>query len=466
MNKLHIILTNRRPFVFSAAMAAVFVLLAGGANALAQPTVWCVPNTSISLTCTAGYGRTTIGAALGATSNGDIVIVGPGYYHESVKIINSSITLLGAQAGNDARVDRHDSSKESVVDANGKGDYAFDVDNSQVVIDGFTIEGGKTGATSSHPSGGIYADNETDVQVLNNILTNNSAGVYVDGNCDYAVIEHNLFKNNNAGTPSGYGIYAYESWNYGIVTQNEFTENNTAAIYIYESQYMTITNNSSKKDGLFLYAYEMEYSAITNNSAENDGAFVSFPYEADDVKFSNNQGNNFCGSSLAGDAAVAIGQDSEYLDISDNDLENDRERGGGSINGIAFTTSLGPGSTACCTNTNVRNNTIKGFPGNGIVVEPDMVLANNTGNPTTIVGNEVRDNGLDGIRIEAEITPTYNEYIVLLDNKAEGNRANDCEDDTTYGTGVPLPTGNIWLNNIGSLSSPAGLCTPGGRHDH
>jgi len=66
-------------------MAAVFVLLAGGANALAAPTVRCVPNYTINSSCTPTV-YPTISAAVSAAASGDIILVAPGTYPESVTV--------------------------------------------------------------------------------------------------------------------------------------------------------------------------------------------------------------------------------------------------------------------------------------------------------------------------------------------------------------------------------------------
>ena len=58
----------------------------------------------------------------------------------------------------------------------------------------------------------------------------------------------------------------------------------------------------------------------------------------------------------------------------------------------------------------------------------------------------------------------YNYYNTLVDNQAEDNHTNDCEDDTT-GT-FTANTANTWFNNNGNLSLPNGLCAPGDRHHH
>ena len=159
MNRLHITLNDRKRFVFPAAMAAVLVLLAAGANARAY-TVWCVPNTSVNPGCTAVPSPDTIQGAVNSAASFDIIFVGPGTYHESVRItspggIRDGISLFGAQAGHDARVDRHDPSKESIVDATLKAGPAFLVTANYVVIDGFTVQGGTVGSTVGSPGAGI-----------------------------------------------------------------------------------------------------------------------------------------------------------------------------------------------------------------------------------------------------------------------------------------------------------------------
>src|SRR5208337_5482761 len=147
----------RKRFVCAATMAAVFLLLAGGTSALAN-TVWCVTKTSVYPypTCTPSTTSSTISGVFSLSpppAAFDVIVVAPGYYNETVLIPTAYLTVMGAQAGKDARVDRYDSSKESIVDASGSptgsgGGAAFDVAAHNVVIDGFTIEGGTNGTTA------------------------------------------------------------------------------------------------------------------------------------------------------------------------------------------------------------------------------------------------------------------------------------------------------------------------------
>jgi hypothetical protein len=141
--------------------------------------------------------------------------------------------------------------------------------------------------------------------------------------------------------------------------------------------------------------------------------------------------------------------------ISDNDLEKGEAPIG---NGIAFTTVFASTSLGSAPNSNVnlRNNKIKGFPENGIVAEEQ---SGGTLIGSWIGGNEVQENGLDGILIGVN-----NHNISVFDNEAEGNHALDCEDDTTGGG--TLGRADAWFNNIGNSSSPARLCTPGRGQYH
>jgi hypothetical protein len=469
MNRLRIILNNRRRFVFLAAMAAVLVLLAGGANALgfAAYTVRCVPSHTINSSCTA-TDYLTIQAAVNAANSGDTILVAPGTYHETVTIDETGhsrdhLSLLGAQAGNDARADRHDSTKESIVDATGKGNSAIIVEVLAVVIDGFTVQGGTQGNATGIDLKGTCSTNTTPANggiVVNNILTNNATGVSLNSEgCGTAntwpppagaflvgaLVEHNLFKNNNAGPPSsgpGNGVYT-TGVQHAIITENAFYGNKTSALGMNNADDVTIMNNTSEKDGSFVI-----FTGTTN------------------AVFSNNRGEDFGAKGVlpgAGDAAVAIGPGNQYLVISDNCLEEGKAP---ISNGIAFTSIFGPGTPN--TNIYVKNNRIKCFPGTGILAEvtefvpalPPPTLGTLTN--SLILGNEVEDNGLDGIYLDGAVP--FNAGNQLFDNEAEGNHRFDCHDDTT-GPGT-ANTANTWFHNTGNLMYPTGLCTPEKRHDH
>src|SRR5438874_2302999 len=88
-----------------------------------------------SLPCTGAF--PTISSAVAAASPGDTIQVCHGTYNELVTV-NKTLTILGAQAGVDARTRAVPVTSESVV-SNGDGDFQILAD--KVVIDGFTIQG-------------------------------------------------------------------------------------------------------------------------------------------------------------------------------------------------------------------------------------------------------------------------------------------------------------------------------------
>jgi parallel beta-helix repeat protein len=429
-------------------MGAVFVLLAAGANAGVPPpvTVHCVPNLSVNPTCTDYY--PTIQAAVNAAGFGDTIYVGPGTYTESVTINTMALSLLGAQAGNDARVDRH--GPESIV--NGMGNPAFIVSASGVVIDGFTVTGGT--AANTYPGGILVGSTSTTpyfAQVLNNILEGNGTGVYLY-QANSPLVEHNLFRNNTAAAGAkagikwvGFGI-ASDGVTYPVINENEFSGNKMAAIIVAGGSNSIITNNTSENDGSFVMYAATSYCLFSHNQGKNFGHKGVLPLVSTSVSTP---------FSVYADAAVDFGPGNSNLMISDNDLEEGEAPIG---NGIAFTTVFASTSLGSAPNSNVnlRNNKIKGFPENGIVAEEQ---SGGTLIGSWIGGNEVQENGLDGILIGVN-----NHNISVFDNEAEGNHALDCEDDTTGGG--TLGRADAWFNNIGNSSSPARLCTPGRGQYH
>jgi hypothetical protein len=462
MNRLRIRLDDQKGFVFSAAMVAVFVLLAGGSNALATNayTVWTVSKASTNSACVYPGTTTcnTIGSAVGVASPGDVIVVGPGKYNESVEVGTSNLSIFGAQAGRDARVDRHDLSKESIVDATGQGSgpgdgAAFYVYGDYVVIDGFTIQGGTSGDFASGIflwgySGTYYAQN---ARLVNNIIQNNAIGIDLYYYVYAPLIEYNLFKTNNCGTVDstysypaygpGYGIVGYYGPYYaGTITENAFEENLAAAIFLYYSEDLEITKNTSENDGSFVVLDYCYYTFVDHNQGQDFGAKGSSPWYSD-VYF---------------DGAIDLIYYNEYIQINDNDLEK------GSIpnyNGIAFSNLYY--QDYVCAYCQVSNNTVTGFEGNGIVAETAGTTSEyvSTLEYSAITGNDVEDNGNDGILIQAG---EYNYYNTLFDNRAKGNRLHDCEDDTSGTFSGTPPTADTWFNNIGTTNSPAGLCTARG----
>ncbi len=143
----------------------------------------------------------TITYAVGQAVANDTINVAAGTYAEAVTIpaaksgllINGPNVNINACTG--ARV------TEAIV---GNATGAFNISANNVTINGFTLQGNTSDAFFGY--GVIIGANTSGVQLLNNIIQNNIAGVALGG--DNSTIRGNLIQNNNnPGSASGHGIY-------------------------------------------------------------------------------------------------------------------------------------------------------------------------------------------------------------------------------------------------------------------
>ncbi len=400
-------------------LAAIVVGLSflNATKALAAATIRCVNSTDAS--CQQTY--STIQNAVNAAASGDIILVGRGIYSETVTVTTPNLIFFGARAGMDARIGRLNSIYESVVNATGAGALAgFIVEAANVVIDGFTIQGFSSPADGSgiDLKGGLNP--ATGALILNNILQNNSQALSMnfEGSAPVTnvVIRRNLFRNNSVG--SGDGIFTSGAQNVTIA-DNNFRGDPTVAIGINNCSNVSISGNTSGRDGGFVI-----FTGTTN------------------AEFSHNQGQNFLGSAAlfpgSGGAAVAIGPGNDGLLISGNTLAT-----GGTI-GIAATTVFGSGTSQ---HVSISYNNVSQMEESGIVAQATTLVN------SIIVGNMSWRNGADGIGVDAGNSGNF-----LVENVMRKNAGFDCRDSST-GSGT-LGTNDTWYRNTGIASSPTGLCTP------
>ncbi len=113
--------------------------------------------------------HSTIQAAIGASQNGDTVLVAAGTYtgngNKDLEFMGKSITLL-SENGPDA----------CIIDCeySGRGFFFHNAETAEAILDGFTIRHGATQA-----AGGIYITSSPTIQ--NCIITENSASLYGGG---------------------------------------------------------------------------------------------------------------------------------------------------------------------------------------------------------------------------------------------------------------------------------------------
>ncbi|HWE00903.1 MAG TPA: NPCBM/NEW2 domain-containing protein, partial [Tepidisphaeraceae bacterium] len=228
----------------------------------------------------------TIQAAVNAAAPGAVIDVDAGTYAERVTI-NKSLTILGAQAGVDARSNpRQAGIGESIVTGaaltDGSISCGFHVTANDVTIEGFTVEGNTSDSIASG-AGIVIAPGVSGTHVLDNIVQNNVSGLFLANASatDAAVIQYNVFRNNNnSGQNNGRGIYTDATVSGGNLTNvtidsNTFFENYgdtgvEAAVGLESAtansqSNIRITDNMMDSNGKSVLAYDVNNLVITGN---------------------------------------------------------------------------------------------------------------------------------------------------------------------------------------------------------
>jgi len=191
----------------------------------------------------------TISAAVAAASPGDTIKVCPGLYHEQVQVNKDNLTLLGAQAGVDARTRPFvpDPTTQSIIDHE-CGPVQFMAD--KVELNGFTVQG----STLPDPCflSGIWSNpgfsgTNGGFRILYNIIQDNISGIELDSTCaaTATLVQFNLIQNNsNPGPGSGNGIQT----NFGLcnaqIDSNKFSgDSNSSFLVVAPSSNLSVTNN-------------------------------------------------------------------------------------------------------------------------------------------------------------------------------------------------------------------------------
>jgi Protein of unknown function (DUF1565) len=243
----------------------------------------------------------SIQQAINNASAGDTIHVAAGTYPESAPgplTVNKTLTLLGAQFGNDARMR---AGLESAI-TDSQGTY-IGADN--VVVDGFTIE---DSTNTGYTGYGIWMGCHAGTQILNDIFQDNIVGLgLTNPNGAEVVIRQNVFRNNNqSGGASGTGIYTDQFVSCGkavkdvLVVDNDFIGNDNSGIDISNTDPNTgvsgldVSQNTFAANGRALDLYNTHMSSVHDNSIS--------------------------GNTLATSAAIHIFQSTTDLSIKHNDF--------------------------------------------------------------------------------------------------------------------------------------------------
>jgi hypothetical protein len=214
---------------------------------------------------------TNIGAAVAAASNGDQINVCAGTYPETVTV-NKALTLRGAQAGVDARTRMVAPAAESILNAPGG---SLSITASNVTVDGFTVQ---EGSAAPLANGITLAANRSGHRILNNIIRDNTFGLYLNSNgAIQSVVRFNFFDSNNrAGAASGNAIYSDQGASNVLIEQNRFTGHASAAMVFAGTQSnITVSSNQLVNDNSMVF-FNSSAIVITGNSVTGSQGSVIF----------------------------------------------------------------------------------------------------------------------------------------------------------------------------------------------
>jgi hypothetical protein len=190
------------------------------------------------------------------------------------------------------------------------------------------------------------------------------------------------------------------------------------AVQVVNGLTLAVDSNASIDDGLFVFlSRTVAGTSVVGNDVSGAGAGVHL---ADD-----NNGVLIAGNSLEGGGFASFSRNSGIVtDLFFNFANPQPQR-----------------------NIEMRDNEITGFRRSGIEAASNSLL------DSVISTNDIRDNALDGVRIEAG---TNNSGNVIVGNKLKHNAEHDCHDDTV-GSGT-AGTANTWENNKGKTENRPDLC--------
>jgi hypothetical protein len=329
--------------------AALMMLMALAAPATAATTHWVNdddpngPPYSPPGTSCMDSGFATIQEAVNASAAGDTIRVCDGTYPELAGgplTINRTLTLLGEQAGIDARFPR---GAESII----TDPLGTSVSASNVVIDGFTVQDSVAPAFTGF---GVWLNpGISGTQILNSIIQNNIVGIGLANlGPSQAVIRHNLIRNNNVpGPATGQGIYT-DQFSGGVsvtnvlVEENAFNENSVAGIDV---------SNTNPAGGVF------DLDVDSNSFDMNGRGLLLFNTHDSTI-----QDNSITNSTAAASAAVRILDNNTNLSV----LANDLITGAGHAILVSDLGFVGGPSSGL----EIHQNNIEVFAGTGLTVDP------------------------------------------------------------------------------------------------
>jgi len=236
---------------------------------------------------TAGY--TTIQGAINAANPLDTIYIYNGIYRENV-VVNKTLTIAG------------ESNTATIIDGKGT-DTVAKATASYVSIIGFKIQ--NSSLTLGHNAGIEVTSYKA--LIKNNLVTNNTQGIWLHGSNYATVSENNITSNNDYGillnnfnettlskntiTNNGYGILIDELRQSNTISKNNIATNEIG-IHLY-SDYTSISeNNITDNNYGILLDSSSNHNSIFNNNLLNNSIGIALNYSNNNMIFENHVKNN------------------------------------------------------------------------------------------------------------------------------------------------------------------------------
>jgi nitrous oxidase accessory protein len=228
-----------------------------------------------------GTNISTLSDAISKSSNGDVIIVQPGFYQEGNIIINKKLTLVGIDL--------------PIVDGSDSNEV-FTIMADSVTISGFRIQ--NCGVSYVKDMAGIRIENHKGCSIGNNRLINTFFGIYLKNSAD-CVIKNNYIEGTAKDEfSSGNAIHLWYSKN--ITVEGNTCVQHRDGIYLEFTEKSTISGNHSERNlryGLhFMFSSNDKY---IGNTFKDNGAGVAVMFShhiiMEDNRFEKNWGSSAYG---------------------------------------------------------------------------------------------------------------------------------------------------------------------------
>lgn len=223
----------------------IFFTLVLGVLAIASVTEAAAP---INLHVCPSCEIRSLGKALEKATPGTTIQIGAGYYKESNLAINIPFLRLIAIAGQ----------SRPIIDLHGIGS-GFLIHADHVEISGLLIK--NSGFSDTEEMAGIKISQSSDCLIKDNILENNSFGIYLAGSKSCSVLNNQIRGTNRSEGLSGNGIHIWKGENM-IVDNNEVTANRDGIYFEFVKNSFIRKNKSfsNMRYGLhFMFSHNNEY---------------------------------------------------------------------------------------------------------------------------------------------------------------------------------------------------------------